>query len=492
MSSPTECNDQPRATEHRLFLLIDGQRISGGGRRERPVINPATGKLIGHLPLATVVDVDRAAEAATRGFQQWCAESALHRARVMADAATRIRAEADLIARLLTLEQGKTLREATAEVLGAADLFEWLGEQGKRVYGRIVAPRAPGVEQLVMHEAVGPVAAFSPWNYPVALAARKIAQALAAGCSIIIKPAEEAPSAVLALAQVCHEAGVPPAALQVLYGVPAEVSARLIASPHIRKISFTGSIPVGKHLGALAGGILKKVTFELGGHAPVIVMDNANLDSVVDLGVAAKYRNAGQICISPTRFFVHDAVYDELIARFASRASALRVGDGMLRDTDMGPLAHERRVSAMVDLTEDALNRGARLVSGGAKPANIKAGFFFEPTVIGEVPADARVMTEEPFGPLALFARFSDLDGALARANLVEHGLAGYAFTRSVNAARRIQSGLRVGLVGINTFAVTTPEMPFAGVKNSGLGCAMGTEGLLDHMNIKSVFRADS
>ena len=470
--------------------LIAGQTVVGGGRVRQPVINPATGQAIAELSLATQTDIDVAAENAQRGFRQWSALTPFARAQILKTVAEAMRREADGMAAMLTREQGKTLREARGEVAGAADLFEWLAEEGKRIYGRVVAARAAEVQQLVLLEPVGPVAAFSPWNYPLALAARKVGHALAAGCSVVIKPAEEAPSAVLHMARLCIAAGVPADAIQVLFGVPAEVSQRLISSPHIRKISFTGSIPVGRHLAGLAGTALKKVTFELGGHSAVIVMDDVDIERTVAMAVASKFRNAGQICIAPTRFFVHDRIHDRFVKAFAERALALRVSDGARDDTDMGPLAHERRLAAMADLTQDAVATGARLVAGTAERGR-DAGFFWQPTVLADVPEHARILREEPFGPLAPFVRFDDLEAVIDRANAVEFGLAGYAFTQSLRSARLIQDRLKVGALGINTFSVTAPEMPFTGVKNSGLGVAQGTEGLLDHMNIKSAFRAD-
>lgn len=470
--------------------LIAGLVVAGGGRASQAVINPASGQPIARLSLATEADIDTAAENAGRGFVEWSAFTPFARAQILKAVADAMRRDAGEMAAMLTREQGKTLREARGEVAGAADLFEWLAEEGKRIYGRVVAARASEVQQLVLMEPVGPVAAFSPWNYPLALAARKVGHALAAGCSVVIKPAEEAPSAVLHMARLCLAAGVPVNAIQVLFGVPALVSQRLIESPHIRKISFTGSIPVGRHLAGLAGKALKKVTFELGGHSAVIVMDDVDVDRTVELAVASKFRNAGQICIAPTRFFVHDRIHDRFVQAFAQRASALRVTDGALDGADMGPLAHERRLGAMAELTQDAVASGARLVTGEAE-RGLGQGFFWQPTVLADVPENARILREEPFGPLAPFVRFDDLEAVIDRANAVEFGLAGYAFTQSLRSARLIQDRLKVGALGINTYSVTAPEMPFTGIKNSGLGVAQGTEGLLDHMNIKSAFRAD-
>ena len=469
-------------------LLIDGQDITGGGRDSRAIVNPATGQTVGEVTMATATDIDRAAEIAQAGFEDWRRRSAHERGNILGAAASSMRANAEGLARLLTTEQGKTLKEAHGEVGIGADLVQWLGEEGKRLYGRIVPSRSAATEQLVLLEPVGPVAAFAAWNYPVALASRKIAHALAAGCSVVLKPAEECPSAVLALARIFHAAGVPPAALQVLYGRPAEVSERLIASPHIRKITFTGSTAVGRELAALAARALKKVTFELGGHAPVIVMDDANLDAFVQAAVSSKYRNAGQICTSPSRFFVHERVYQRVVRAFVQRASQLVVGDGSEAGSDMGPLAHSRRVAAIEALTEDALTHGGRLLTGG--PGRKNGGFFWQPTVLADVPDSARVMREEPFGPIAPFQPFASLDEALRAANSTGYGLAGYAFTSTIDSARRIQEGLSVGTIGLNTFAATSADMPFGGINDSGIGAAQGQEGLMEYMNVKSVFRA--
>lgn len=473
-----------------IGALIGGQKVVGGGRATVPVVNPATGEVVAQLSLASKADVLDAAERAASGFAEWSAKTPLNRSVVLRGVADAMRRDAAEMARMLTLEQGKTFKEAQGEVAGAADLFDWLAEEGKRLYGRVVPSRTPEIQQLVLLEPVGPVAAFSPWNYPLALAARKIAHALAAGCSVVIKPAEEAPSAVLHLAQLCLSCGVPADAIQVVFGIPAMVSETLIESPHIRKISFTGSVPVGRHLAELAGRALKKVTFELGGHSPVIVMDDADIDRAITLSVASKFRNAGQICIAPTRFYVHDALYDAFVRKFSQQAQSLRVEDGMRDTAQMGPLAHRRRLDAMEDLAQDAVASGARLVTGMAERTQAR-GFFWMPTVLTDVPASARILREEPFGPIAPFVRFSSLEQALQLANDVPFGLAGYAFTRSLGHARRIQDGLKVGALGMNTFSVTAPEMPFLGIKDSGLGVAQGREGLLDHMNIKSLFRAD-
>ena len=470
-------------------MIIDGERVKGGGRDELPLYNPATGDVVGSVPVATPHDIERAAQASAIGFDLWRNKSAFERGMILRKGAAMMRQRTADLAASLTREQGKTIAEATGEIIGSADLIEWLADEGRRVYGRIVPARDRRSEQLVLHEPIGPVAAFSPWNYPVSLATRKIGHALAAGCSIVIKPAEEAPSAVVDIAQILIDAGVPAAALQVVLGKPADISSQLIQAPEIRKISFTGSIPVGRILGRLAGEALKPVTFELGGHAPVIVAEDANIDRFLKGAVAAKFRNAGQICISPTRFFVHASIYDEAVRRFADLADALIVGDGMDPKTQMGPLAHARRPHTMEGLVENAISTGARMVKGG--PGEGK-GFFWKPTVLSDVGQNAAAMREEPFGPLALFAPYDDLDDVIARANGTGHGLAAYVFANNLGTVRRLQDELRAGMVGINTFNATLPEMPLVGVGDSGIGAAMGSEGLLEHMAIKSVFRVDA
>jgi succinate-semialdehyde dehydrogenase/glutarate-semialdehyde dehydrogenase len=390
----------------------------------------------------------------------------------------------------VTREQGKRLPEALQEVRNSADTFEWMAEECKRVYGRTVPARTPDVDQFVRLEPVGPVAAFSPWNFPAVLASRKVATALAAGCTVVLKPAEETPGILVAISRLCVEAGLPAGVLNLLYGVPAEVSSRLIAHPAMRKVSFTGSVPIGQQLAAQAAALMKKATLELGGHAPVIVARDVDVERVVDLAVAAKFRNAGQLCICPTRFFVHASIYDQFVTRFAARASALRVGSGLDAAVGMGPLANARRVEAMRSFCADAAERGAQTVCGGEVPADRERGFFWAPTVLADIPDDAQAMQREPFGPLALMTPFEDIDEAIARANATEFGLAAYAFTRSLRDAHALEHGLEAGNVSLNTFAISAPEMPFSGHKHSGLGSEMGREGLLDHLHVKAVVRA--
>ncbi|MBX3642089.1 MAG: NAD-dependent succinate-semialdehyde dehydrogenase [Rubrivivax sp.] len=471
----------------RLGLLVAGRWITDG-RATRPVTDPANGETIAQLPLATAADIDEAADAAGRAFAAWAATPAIERAALLQRIAALIRRDESRLAAIITREQGKRLPESLQEVRNSADTFEWMAEEGKRAYGRTVPARQRGVDQIVRLEPVGPIAAFSPWNFPAVLASRKLTTALAAGCTLVLKPAEETPGILVAIANLCIEAGLPPGVLNLLYGEPAEVSSRLIEHHAIRKISFTGSVPVGRELAAKAGAVLKKATLELGGHAPVIVCADVDVARVVELALAAKYRNAGQLCICPTRFFIHDALYDRFVTAFAERAAALRVGSGFDAQVEMGPMAHPRRVDAMRGFCEDALEHGAGLLCGGEPPDRL--GSFFMPTVLGEMPDNAAAMQQEPFGPLALMARFEHLDDAIARANATEYGLAAYAFTKSLSAAHAIEHGLAAGNVSLNTFALSAPEMPFCGHKASGLGSEMGLEGLRDHLHAKAVVRA--
>ncbi|OZI59723.1 NAD-dependent succinate-semialdehyde dehydrogenase [Bordetella genomosp. 11] len=478
----------------RLGLLVDGEWIDASRREATLVRNPATGEPLGELPIATPDDIDRAAQAAARAFGGWRAMTPLERGRILARVATTLRERAESLSAILTREQGKPLREALAEVIATADTFEWMGEEGRRAYGRIVPSRFAGVEQLVLHEPIGPVAAFSPWNFPAVLAGRKIATALAAGCPIVIKPAEETPGILVEIARICEASGVPPGVLNLLFGRPAEISERLIGHPEIRKLSFTGSTAVGRRLAGLAGAALKRMTLELGGHAPVIVCDDADLDRAASQGVAAKFRNAGQVCNCPTRFYVQRGVFQAFAERFAALARSLRVGDGQRGDVDMGPLIHARRVQAMREFTQDAVRHNGEVLAGGGTPCEQRAvpaaGAFWEPTVIAGAGGGARAMREEPFGPLALLQPFEEIEEAIAAANATDYGLASYAFTASLKSARLLQERIRAGCFSLNTYAITPPELPYGGVKYSGLGREMGSEGLLEHFEVKSVIRA--
>lgn len=459
-----------------LALLIDGEWLPAGARGSQPVIDPATQQPLGTLPHATIEDLDRALAAAQKGFRAWRAMSAFDRYHIIRKAADLVRQRKDHIARILTQEQGKIAAEAQIEVAVSADIFDWYAEEGRRAYGRIIPGRTAGVRQMVIQEPVGPVAAFTPWNFPALTPARKIGGALAAGCSIIIKPAEETPGTCIELARAFQDAGLPAGVLNLVFGVPGQISEHLIKSPIIRKISFTGSVPVGKHLAMLAAQHMKRATMELGGHSPVIVTEDVDAEKIAEIAARGKFRNAGQICVSPTRFFVHESIAERFAKRFSEVAGALTPGNGLDPKTGMGPLANPRRVEAMESFVADARDRGGKITTGGTRSG--KEGFFFKPTVVTGLTDDARLMREEPFGPVAPIVAFKTLDEVVARANSLPFGLAAYAFTNSTRTAGILSDALEAGMVGINTLAISTPETPFGGVKDSGYGQEGGIEGL--------------
>jgi succinate-semialdehyde dehydrogenase/glutarate-semialdehyde dehydrogenase len=459
-----------------LNLFIDGEWISGKGRRCDPVMNPATGAELGELPHATPADLDRALEAAQRSFPLWRGMTPRERGKILKKAAEILRSRSEAIARIATMEEGKVLAETRIEVGMAAEIFEWYAEEGRRAYGRVLPQRAPGVRFTVLKEPVGPVAAFAPWNFPLGNPARKIGAALAAGCPCILKPAEETPLSALEVARSLVDAGLPAGVLAIVFGVPPEISSYLIASKVIRAISFTGSIPVGKQLMRLAADRMIRTTMELGGHAPVLVFDDIDVDQVLDLSVVSKYRNAGQVCVSPTRFYVHESIFEQFVEGFTSRARNLAVGDGLVESNKMGPLAHEARLAAMEALFADARKCGGTFQTGGSRMSG--PGYFWEPTVLANVPESARIMNEEPFGPVAIINPFSDFDQVLSQANRLPYGLAAYAFTRSARRVNLLGEQLEAGMVGINSYTISVPESPFGGVKESGHGSEEGIEGL--------------
>jgi succinate-semialdehyde dehydrogenase / glutarate-semialdehyde dehydrogenase len=468
-----------------LALYIDGKWLNGEGRKGEDVINPANGKTLAHLPHASKADLDAALAAAEKGFATWRATSAYDRSKIMRKAADLLRERFDHVSKVMTQEQGKVYVESRAEVLTSADIIDWYAEEGRRTYGRVVPGRQKGVRQLVIQEPVGVVAAFTPWNFPTLTPVRKIAGALAAGCSIIIKASEETPGGCVELVKCFADAGVPAGVLNLVFGVPAEVSEHLIPKKSVKKISFTGSVPVGKHLAGLAAKGMKKATMELGGHSPVVVFDDADPEKTADTIAAFKYRNAGQVCISPTRFYVQEPVYDRFLKRFTEYAKALKLGDGLEKGVTMGPLANARRIDAMESIVADAKNRGGKVVTGGQRHGN--QGYFYEPTVITDLPDDSKLMTEEPFGPLAPIVAFKTMDEVVERANSLPYGLAAYAFTSSAQTATMIGDAMQSGMVGVNSIAVSTPETPFGGVKESGYGSEGGVEGLQAYLSTKFV-----
>ncbi len=469
-------------------LFIDGAWSPAASGNTIPVVNPATGDTIGSVAHAERADLDRALEAAEKGFRTWSKVSAFDRSKLMRRAADLLRERADQIGRLMTMEQGKPLPEAKGETLAGADVIDWFAEEARRTYGRVIPARAAGVYQLVIKEPVGPVAAFTPWNFPINQVVRKLSAALAAGCSIIVKAPEETPASPAELIRVFVDAGVPAGVVNLVYGVPAEISEYLIPHPVIRKISFTGSTAVGKHLAALAGQYMKRATMELGGHAPAIVFDDADVDVASKLLAGAKYRNAGQVCVSPTRMLVQESVYESFVDKFVTMTKSVKVGDGLEAGTNMGPLANSRRVTGMEGFIADAVKTGAQLRTGGSRIGN--KGNFFEPTVLTDVPRDARVMTEEPFGPLAIINSFRSFDDVVEEANRLPYGLAAYAYTKSARTASAIAAAVETGMMAINHHGLALPEVPFGGVKDSGYGSEGGSEAIESYLNTKFVTQA--
>jgi succinate-semialdehyde dehydrogenase/glutarate-semialdehyde dehydrogenase len=466
-------------------LHIDGKWRASNSGKTISVINPATEDAIGTVAHADKADLDEALAAADKGFKVWRAVAPFERAKVMQKAAALMRERADMIAELMVAEQGKTLVEAKGETLAAADVIEWFAEEGKRAYGRVIPARGPGVYQLAIKEPVGPVAAFTPWNFPINQVVRKLSAALAAGCSIIVKAPEETPASPAELIRAFVDAGTPAGVVNLVFGVPSEISEYLIPHPTIRKISFTGSTNVGKQLSALAGLHMKRATMELGGHAPVIVFNDADVDAAAKIMAGAKYRNAGQVCIAPTRFMVQEGVYDKFIEHYVANTKKIKVGNGMDKDSRMGSLANPRRVSAIEEMVHDAVSKGGKVATGGSRIGN--KGYFFEPTVVTDVPKDARAMSEEPFGPLSLISSFAKFEDAAEEANRLPYGLASYAFTSSTKTATAIGSAIEAGMVSINAFGLALPETPFGGIKDSGHGSEGGMEGLDAYFNTKFI-----
>lgn len=464
-----------------IKLLIGGEwRVRDGA----PILNPADESVIGTVPHATRRDLDDALAAAESGFKVWRRTSPAKRAEVILKAAALMRERVEELAVAMTLEQGKPIAQSRLEVLRACDIIEWDANEGRRVYGRVI-PSEPGMRHTVLRQPIGPVAAFSPWNFPVSSPSRKVGGALSAGCSIILKASEETPGGAYQIARAFQDAGLPAGVLNLVYGIPSEISDYLIPQSSIRLITFTGSIAVGKRLAAIAGEHMKPAIMELGGHAPVIVCDDVDPLTSAAAAVMGKSRNAGQVCVSPTRWFVEEKIYDTFARSFAEKAAALKIGNGIDPDTQMGPLANVRRVEAMADFVADAKAKGARVLSGGARLAN--RGYYFPLTVMADLPDDARAMREEPFGPIAVVNPVKTLDEAIARANELPYGLAAYAFTHSARKAEMLAEGIEVGNLSINHYVASTAETPFGGVKDSGYGREGGVEGLTHYTVVKNV-----
>lgn len=467
-----------------LYMIIDGQRVQGEGRRTHAVVNPATGETIGELPLAEPADLDRALEVAAKGFRIWRDSTPQQRATVLQGAARLMLERQEDLARIATMEEGKTLPEARIEVMMNVGLFNFYAGEVFRLYGRTLV-RPAGQRSTITHEPVGPVAAFAPWNFPLGNPGRKLGAPIAAGCSVILKAAEETPASALGVLQCLLDAGLPKEVAQAVFGVPDEVSRHLLGSPVIRKLSFTGSTVVGKHLMRLAADNMLRTTMELGGHGPVLIFGDADVDRALDTMAASKYRNAGQVCVSPTRFIVEENVFDRFRDGFATRVGRIKVGNGLDDASQMGPMANPRRPEAMDRLIGDAVTRGARLHTGGERIGN--AGYFYAPTVLSEVPLDAAIMNEEPFGPVALINPFSGEEAMIAEANRLPYGLAAYAWTESASRQKRLAREIESGMIGLNSTMIGGADSPFGGVKWSGHGAEDGPEGVLACMVTKAV-----
>lgn len=465
-----------------LHLYIDGEWRKTAN--DLPVLNPATEEVIGRLPHAEKKDLDDALEAAEKGLRVWRQVAPADRAKVLLKAAALMRERQEEIATAITAEHGKPLAQARLEVIRGCEFLEWDAGEATRTYGRVI-PSAPGVRYIVHHQPIGTVAAFSPWNFPQSQPCRKVAGAIASGCSIILKAAEETPAGALHIARALHDAGLPAGVLNIVFGTPAEISEHLIRQEQVRLVAFTGSTAVGRHLTTLAAQHMTPVLMELGGHAPVIVCEDTDVELAAISGAVRKMRNAGQVCTSPTRFFVHESIFDEYADTFVRRAAKTVVGNGFEPGVEMGPLANDRRIHALTELVEDARSCGAELRTGGSRIGD--RGYFFQPTVLVNVPETARVMQEEPFGPLAIINPIKSLQDGIDRANSVPFGLAAYGFTNRADYVDRMVEGIEAGNVSINTLEASLPETPFGGVKSSGYGREGGTEGLHNYMITKNV-----
>lgn len=467
------------------LLLIDGQWCEAVDGKTIDVLNPATGMRIGKVAHAGIVDLDRALKSAERGFQAWRWIPAYERSVIMRRAAALVRERAEMIAQLLTMEQGKPLVESRLEVLAGAGIIEWFADEGMRVYGRIVPSRNPAAQQIVMKEPVGPVAAFTPWNFPINQIVRKLGAALASGCSFLVKAPEDTPASPAALLQAFIDAGVPPGTVGMVFGDPAEISSYLIPHPVIRKVTFTGSTVIGKQLAAMAGAHMKRSTMELGGHAPVIVAEDADIALAVKAAGSGKFRNAGQVCISPTRFLVHNSIKAEFVEGLVQYAESLKLGNGLAEETTMGPLVNARRLAAVSWVIDDARNKGAKVLTGGYQVGT--NGNFMSPTVMVNVPLEADILNNEPFGPVAAVQGFDTIEEAIAESNRLPYGLAAYAYTQSIKNVHLLSQQVEVGMLWVNQSAMTSPELPFGGIKDSGYGTEGGPEAMESYLNTKAV-----
>ena len=468
-----------------LELLINGNWTKGTSSEKEDVINPATEEILGVLPHASEIDLESALKSSLHGFEIWSGTTPIQRQIIMEDAARLIEKRSEFIALNLTREMGKPLNEAKMELDFAVGILRWYAEEGKRAYGRIIPSRVPEMNQYVVKEPIGPVAGFVAWNFPAVNVMRKVAGALGAGCSIILKASEETPGTCIAIARCFMDAGLPSGVLNLVFGKPAAISENLLASPIIKKVSFTGSVPIGKHIQKLAAETMKRCTLELGGHSPFIVFKDTDVKKTAKSAAQGKFRNAGQVCVSPTRFYIQESIYQEFIEAFVDQTKKINVGNGIMEGMTMGPVVAERRLTVMEEIVSDAVDKGAEVLTGGKRIGN--QGFFFEPTVIKNVTDNAKIMIDEPFGPVAPLNSFSDEDEIIDRANALPFGLAAYAYTDNKYLARKLTNNLQSGMVAINSQIVSTPETPFGGIKESGYGSEGGIEGLQAYLKTKFV-----
>lgn len=475
-----EANTYPK-----IELFIGGEWIGPESRESKPVINPATEEEVGLMPCVTSNDLVRAAETAQEAFLQWRSRSTLERSAILRRFAELLRTNDRAIATAITIDMGKPIGEALVEVRSAADHVDWHAEEGRRIYGRIIPSRSAGVEQRVFREPVGVCLAIAPWNFPISQAIRKVAGALASGCTLILKGAGETPSGVMAIGKLLQQAGLPDGCINLVWGDSSLISNTLLARQEVQKLSFTGSVQVGKHLAELCGRYMKRSTMELGGHAPVLVFDDADPVAAARALAGNKLRNAGQVCISPTRFYVQSGTYDHFMDELKNSFERIKVGNGLDETAQMGPLCHPGRVAAMESLVADAVNNDANVVIGGKKAAN--KGYFYPPTIVETKGDDIALMRDEPFGPIAVVSKFYDIDEGLRRANSLPLGLASYVFTGSLDRSDRAARELRAGMVSINHFGLALPEAPFGGVMDSGYGSEGGTETFDGYLTTKFV-----
>jgi len=465
--------------------FIDGKWQASSNNETYDVINPATEEVIGKASKASREDVQKALKSAEKGLKIWRDTSPWKRSYIIRKIADTMREKQDVLAKWMTLEVGKPLAEGIGEVGGAADIFEWNAEETKRIYGQTVESRFPDTRVHVYYQPVGVVAALIPWNFPLILASRKISTALAAGCSVICKPDVITPGTVMELVNICKEAGVPDGVVNLLSGDPAEISEQLLESDIVKKVSITGSTRVGKIILKKAADKVQRVTMELSGHSPFIVFEDSDIDKVADMAVTAKFRNNGQVCISPNRFYIQESKKEEFISKFIERTKKLKIGNGMDEGVQLGPLTTDKRLAEIEQLVETTKNEGAEVLLGGKRPAGFNKGYFYEPTVFDGIKDDFTIMKQEPFGPLVPMLSFKTFDEVIERANNNDLGLCSYIYTNSMEQAHRASELIESGCVAVNTAAVAVTEAPFGGIKQTGYGREGGSMAIKDYLNVK-------